>query len=172
LLKFRPESEVETAVIKVWRRLWRRLGGMGKFVAVVVVGAGLSYAVASAAQVSRHDGTFWGRLGTQDKTTYVTGYSDAMHTSFGKLDSLKVAAGVFHWKGANGILSQIARELDMSGVPADRVVTYLDNVYWNPRYVDFDVANAIELAAMRGTDLKSSWSEIPPIPSVNSHVKR
>ena len=100
-------------MIKVWRRLWRRLGGMGKFVAGIAVGASLSYAVASAAQVSRHDGTFWGRLGSQDKTAYVTGYSEAMHTSFGKLDSLKVAAGVFHWKGANRILGQIARELDM-----------------------------------------------------------
>src|SRR5580692_10748689 len=128
---------------------------MGKFVAGIAVGASLSYAVASAAQVSRHDGTFWGRLGNQDKTAYVMGYSEAMHTSFGKLDSLKVAAGVFHWKGANRILGQIARELDMSGLPADRVVAYLDSVYSNPRYEDFDVATAIELAAMRGADLKS-----------------
>ena len=45
-------------------------------------------------------------------------------------------------------------------------------VYSNPRYGDFDVANAIELAAMGGTDLKSSSSELPPLPSVNSHVKR
>jgi hypothetical protein len=143
-----------------------------KLVAGIAVGASLSYALASAAQVSRHDGAFWGRLGSQDKTAYVTGYSEAMHTSFGKLDSLKVAAGVFHWKGANRILGQIARELDMSGLPADRVVAYLDSVYSNPRYGDFDVANAIELAAMRGTDLKSSSSEVPPVPSVNSHVKQ
>jgi hypothetical protein len=43
----------------------------------------------------------------------------------------------------------------MSGLPADRVVAYLDSVYSNPRYEDFDVATAIELAAMRGADLKS-----------------
>ena len=150
-------------MIKVQRRRWRRLGGMGKLVAGIAVGASLSYALASAAQVSRHDGAFWGRLGSQDKTAYVTGYSEAMHTSFGKLDSLKVAAGVFHWKGANRILGQIARELDMSGLPADRVVAYLDSVYSNPRYGDFDVANAIELAAMRRTDLKSSSSEVPTL---------
>jgi hypothetical protein len=158
--------------MKVQRLGWRRLGGMGKFVAGVAVGAGLSYAVASAAEISRHDGAFWGKLGSQEKTAYVTGYSEAMRTSFGKLDSLKVAAGVFHWKGANRILGQLARELDMSGLPADRVVAYLDSVYSNPRYGDFDVANAIELAAVRGTDLKSSSGELPPPPSVNSHVKQ
>jgi hypothetical protein len=51
------------------------------------------------------------------------------------------------------------------------VVAYLDNVYSNPQYGDFDVANAIELAAMRSTDLKSSSSKLPPVPSVSSHVK-
>ena len=143
-----------------------------KFVVGFAVGASLSYALASAAQVSRHDGTFWGRLGSRDKTAYVTGYSEAMHTSVGKLDSLKITARAFHWKGANRILGQIARELDMSGLPVGHLVAYLDSVYSNPRYGDFDVANAIELAVMRGTDVKSSSGELPPAPSVNSHFKQ
>jgi hypothetical protein len=160
---------VKSKVIKIQRR--KRLGATSKFAVGIAVGASLSYALASAAQLSRHDGGFWGRLGSQEKIAYVTGYSEAMHTSVGKLDSLKVAAGVFHWKGANRILGQMARELDKSGLPADRVVAYLDNVYSNPQYGDFDVANAIELAAMRSTDLKSSSSKLPPVPSVSSHVK-
>src|SRR5271170_1865670 len=105
-------------VIKVQRLGWSRLGGMGKFVAGVTMGVGLCYAVAFAAEISRHDGAFWGKLGSQEKSAYVTGYSEAMRTSFGKLDSLRVAAGVFHWKGSNRILGQLARELDMSGLSA------------------------------------------------------
>ena len=77
---------------------------MVKFAAGVIVGASLSCAVASATQVSNHDGFFWKGLGNQDKTVYVAGYSDAMHTSLGKLDNLKVAAALFHWKGAGKIL--------------------------------------------------------------------
>ena len=157
-------------MIKFQRRRWRRLGGTVQFAVGIAVGASLSCALASAAQVSHHDGAFWGRLGSLDKTAYVTGYSEAMHTSFGKLDSLKVAAGVFHWKGADRILGQIARELDMSGLPTDRLVASLNKIYSNPRYTDFDVANEIELAALRDTsDMKSTTSESP---ISASHVKQ
>ena len=69
----------------------------------------LGCALAAAAQVSRHDGAFWSRLGNQDKAAYVEGYSDATHSSLDKLDNLRLAAGVFHWKGANKILAQVAR---------------------------------------------------------------
>ena len=63
------------------------------------MGATLTCAAASATQMSHHDGLFWKGLGNQDKTAYVNGYSDAMHASLGKLDNLKVAAALFHWKG-------------------------------------------------------------------------
>jgi hypothetical protein len=156
---------------RVQRRSWDRIASMGRFAAGVVVGASLSCALASAAQLSHHDGAFWSRLSGQDKTTYVAGYSDAMHTSLGKLDGLKVAAGVFRWKGANKILGQVRRELDMSGVHANDLVVYLDGVYSNPRYVDFDVAMAIESAAMRGTDLKSASGAPPALAAGSSSAK-
>jgi hypothetical protein len=107
--------------------------------------------LASAAQLSRHDGSFWKGLADPDKAAYVAGYSDAAHTSLGKLDSLRLAAAAFHWKGANKILSQVARELDVSALETNDLTAYLDSVYSSPRYKDFDVAMAIELAAMRGT---------------------
>jgi hypothetical protein len=137
------------------RRGSGRFDGMVKFAAGVVVGACLSCALASAAQVARHDGAFWKGLGQPDKTAYVAGYSDAAHASLGKLDQLKVAAGLFHWKGAGKILNQVARGLDLSDLPPQDLVAYLDNVYSNSQYGDFDLANAIELAAMRGAGSKS-----------------
>jgi hypothetical protein len=143
---------------RVQRRGWNQVQGMFKFAAGVVVGASLTCALASAAQVSRHDGAFWNKLGAPDKTAYVAGYGDAMHTSLGKLDSLKLAASVFHWKGANKLLGQVARELDVSGMTGPALVAYLDGVYANPRYSDFDVTMALGLAAMRGIDGKSSPS--------------
>lgn len=91
-------------MIKYQRREWRRTRSMSKFAAGVAVGVSLSCALAAAAQVSDHDGAFWSRLGHQDKAAYVAGYSDATQSTLGKLDTLKVAAGVFHWKGADKIL--------------------------------------------------------------------
>jgi hypothetical protein len=157
---------------KVQRRSCWQIGSMGEFAAGVIIGAILSCALASAAQVSRHDGSFWNRLGKQDKAAYVAGYSDAAHTSLGKLDSLKLAAAAFHWKGANKILSQLARELDVSGLEANDLTAYLDSVYSNPRYGDFDVAMALELAAMRGTSSKSPSNGVPPAASNAPDVKR
>jgi len=121
-----------------------------KFAAGVVAGAGLSCALASAAQLPRHDGSFWKALGNQGKTAYVDGYSDAMCTSLGKLDQLRIASALFHWKGAGKILNQVGRGMDMSSLPAKDLVSYLDNIYQSRQYGDFDVGNAIELAAMRG----------------------
>lgn len=139
-----------------------RVQGIVKFAAGVAVGASLSCALASAAQVVRHDGAFWKGLGTQDKTAYVDGYSDAMHTNLGKLDQLKIASTLLHWKGAGKILNQVARGMDLSSLPAKDLVAYLDNVYSNRQYGDFDVANAIELAAMRGPDGQSLAKKSAP----------
>ena len=154
------------------RRGSGRLGGLAKFAAGVIVGASLTCAVASATQVSRHDGLFWKGLGTPDKSAYVAGYSDAMHTSLGKLDNLKVAAALFHWKGAGKILGQVARGLDISGLAPEKVVAYLNNVYSNPRYGDFDVAMAIEAATMRGGDLKTASSQAPLADTSNSSATK
>ena len=140
---------------KAQRRGSGRFDGIVKFAAGVVVGASLSCALASAAQLTRHDGAFWKALGNQDKTAYVAGYSDASHASLGKLDQLKVAAALFRWKGAAKILNQVARGLDTSDLSPQDLVAYLDNVYSNSQYGDFDMANAIELAVMRGAGSKS-----------------
>jgi hypothetical protein len=142
-------------MIRGQRRVSGRFEGMVKFAAGVVVGASLSCALASASQIARHDGGFWKSLRGQDKTAYVDGYSDAMHTSLGKLDQLKIAAALFHWKGAGKILKQVERGMDLTNLPAKDLVAYLDNIYSNRKYGDFDVANAIELAVMRGVDAQS-----------------
>lgn len=134
---------------------------MIKFAAGIIAGASLTCAAAWATQAPRHDGSFWNGLGTQGKTAYVAGYSDAMNNSLGKLDNLKVAAALFHWKGAGKILGQVARGLDISGLPPQRVVAYLNNVYSTPRYSDFDVAMAIEAATVRGMDLTTTDSSSP-----------
>ncbi len=131
-----------------------RTGGVFKFAAGVIVGASLSCAFAWGATVVRHDGNFWKALGTPDKSAYIDGYSDAARVSLGKVDQLKIAASLFHWKGADKILSQVARGLDVSGTSDSDLVAYLDRIYQNPRYGDFDVSNAIDLAVMRGGQAK------------------
>jgi hypothetical protein len=133
-----------------------RFDGVVKFTVGVVAGAVLSCALASAAQVVRHDGSFWKGLGGQDKAAYIDGYSDAAGVSLGKLDQLKVAAGLFHWKGANKILDQLGRGLDLSSLSSSDLSAYLDKVYSNPQYRDFEVANAIDLAVMQNLDVKPS----------------
>jgi hypothetical protein len=143
--------------------------GLVKFAAGVIAGASLGCALASAAQLVRHDGVFWKALDKQDKAAYIDGYSDAASLSLGKLDQLKVAADLFHWKGANKILDQLKRGLDLSGLPAHDLALYLDNVYSNPQYSDFDVANAIELAVMRDIVAKpSAPQDAPSSPSASS----
>ena len=148
------------------------MGSMGKFAAGVVAGASLSGALAAAAQVSRHDGAFWSRLGNQDKAAYVAGFSDASNSSLGKLDNLRLAAGAFHWKGANQILAEVARGLDISGLSAPALIAYLDKLYSNHRYGDFDVGIAIELAAMRGIGAESASREVPASAPTSPDLKR
>ena len=166
-----PQGE-RPVMIKDRRHGWWRMGSMGKFAAGVVVGASLGGALAAAAQVSRHDGAFWSRLGKQDKAAYVAGFSDATNSSLGKLDSLRLAAGAFHWKGANKIFAQVARGLDISGLPAPALIAYLDRLYSNPRYGDFDVGIAIEVAAMRGISAQSASREVPALAPASPDLKR
>jgi hypothetical protein len=136
------------------RRVSARTSGVLKFAAGVIVGASLSCAFAWGATVVRHDGNFWKALGKPDKAAYVDGYSDAARVSLGKVGQLKIAADLFHWKGADKILSQVARGLDVSGVSDSDLVSFLDKTYQNPRYGDFDVSNAIDLAVMQGGQAK------------------
>jgi hypothetical protein len=145
---------------------------MTRFAAGVIVGAGLCGVVAAAAQGSHHDGAFWSRLGNRDKAAYVAGYSDATHSSLGKLDNLRLAAGVFHWRGADKIIAQVARGMDVSGLPIPALIAYLDKVYSNPRYGNFEVGIAIELAAMRGIDARSPSSEVPALTPAGPDLKR
>ncbi len=147
------------------------MGSMGKFVAGLIVGAGLSCTLAATAQVPHHDGVFWGRLDNQDKAAYVEGYSDAAHSSLGKLDNLKLAAGVFHWKGADKILAQVARGLDISSLPTPGLIAYLDSVYSDPRYGNFELGTAIELAAMRGIDAQATSIKVPGVTPASSDLK-
>jgi hypothetical protein len=157
---------------KYQRREWRRTGSISKFAAGVAVGVSLSCAIAAAAQGSGHDGTFWSRLGDQDKTLYVAGYSDATQLSLGKLDTLKVAAGVFHWKGADKILPQVERGMDISTMSGPALIGYLDKFYSNPRYGDLEVSNAIELAATRAIDAPSLPSKDVPVNSARPEFER
>ncbi len=129
-------------------------GGALRFAAGVIVGATLSCALAWGATVVRHDGNFWKGLNKPDKIAYIDGYADAAQVSLGKLDQLKIAAGIFHWRGADKILSQVARGLDVSGISDSDLEAYLDKIYQNPRYGDFDISNAIDLAVMRGGQAK------------------
>ena len=69
------------------------------------------------------------------------GYSDAAHFGLGKLDNLKLAAGVFHRKGADKILAQVAR--DQSSLPTPGLIAYPDSVYSDPRYGNFELGTAI-----------------------------
>ncbi len=149
------------------RRFVSNCKGMVKFAAGVVVGATLTCAAAAATQVVRHDGAFWKGLRNPDKIAYVDGYSDAAQAGLGKLDQLKVAAALFHWKGADKILNQVQRGLDVSHLSTNDLVAYLDTVYANPRYGDFDVANAIELAVMRGVGSKTAAQERVPAPDLS-----
>jgi len=148
-------------MFKVQQRRWEQMTGTGKFIVGAIVGASLSCALAAAAQVFPHDGAFWRRLGEQDKAAYVAGYTDAAHVSLSKFDNLKHAAAVLHWKGATKILPQVERGLNVPDAPAPALISYLDSIYSNPRYGDFDVGNAIGLAAIRGIGAKAAPSEAP-----------
>jgi len=128
---------------------------VSKFAAGVLVGASLSCAIAAAAPILRHDGAFWGRLGNQDKVAYVAGYADATQSSLAKLETLKAAAGIFGWKSADKIFAQIARGLDISQLTTAELIASLNKLYSNPRYGEFDVQMAIELAARRAIDAQS-----------------
>jgi len=122
---------------------------MKKFIAGVLVGLVVSLGVGFAAPSMDHDGVFWNKLNNAAKAGYVNGYSDAMQVSVGKLDSLTIAAGLFHWKGSDKIIRQLSGELSMSEIKPDVAVKKLDSLYSNPKYSELDLGQALQLLAAR-----------------------
>jgi hypothetical protein len=120
---------------------------MKKFVMGVVVGFVVSCGVGFAAPTVEHNGIFWGKLSNPAKTGYINGYSDAMQVSVGKLDSLNIAADLFHWKGANKIIRQLSHELTIGEVTPNQAVKKLDTLYSNPKYSELDLGQALQLLA-------------------------
>ncbi len=95
---------------------------MKKFISGVVVGFVASCGVGFAASSLDHNGVFWNKLNGAAKTGYINGYGDAMQVSIGKLDSLSIAGDLFHWRGSDKIISQLARELSTEELTPDQAV--------------------------------------------------
>jgi hypothetical protein len=122
---------------------------MKKFIAGVVIGLVASLGVGFAAPSMDHNGVFWNKLNNSAKAGYINGYSDAMQVSVGKLDSLHIAAGLFHWKGSDKIIRQLSGELSMSELKPDEAVKKLDSLYSNSKYSELDLGQALQLLAAR-----------------------
>lgn len=122
---------------------------MKKFIAGLLVGLVVSLGVGFAAPSMDHNGDFWNKLNNSAKAGYINGYSDAMQVSVGKLDSLTIAASLFHWKGSDKIIRQLSGELSMSELKPDDAVKKLDSLYSNPKYSELDLGQALQLLAAR-----------------------
>jgi len=105
--------------------------------------------VGFAAQGFEHNGVFWNNLNDAAKAGYINGYGDAMKVSAGKLDSLSIAADLFHWRGANKIIKQLSSELSTAHLRPDQAVKKLDTLYSNPKYSELDLGQALQLLAAR-----------------------
>ena len=122
---------------------------MKRFSAGVVLGFLASWGIGFAAPNFSHNGDFWNKLNTSAKTGYVNGYGDAMQVSAGKLDSLTIAADLFHWKGADKIIHQLSSELSTADLGSDAAVRKLDSLYANPKYSELDLGEALQLLAAK-----------------------
>jgi hypothetical protein len=118
---------------------------MKKFITGMIVGFLASWICAFASPTFNHNGTFWNRLSGDGKSGYVNGYNDAMQVSVGKLDSLTIAADLFHWKGAHKIIHQLARELSLSDVTTAEAVQRLNSLYASSKYSELDLGSALQL---------------------------
>ena len=125
---------------------------MKKFIAGLVVGFVASCGVGFAASSFDHNGVFWNKLNGTAKTGYINGYGDAMQVSIGKLDSLSIAGDLFHWRGSDKIISQLARELSTAEMTPDQAVKKLDALYSNPKYSELDLGQALQLLTARAPD--------------------
>ena len=122
---------------------------MKKFSVGVVLGFLASWGMGFAAQNFDHNGTFWNKLDTSAKSGYVNGYGDAMQVSAAKLDSLTIAAELFHWKGADKIISQLSSELSTADMSPGQAVRQLNTLYSNPKYSELDLGQALQLLAAK-----------------------
>lgn len=122
---------------------------MKKFIAGVVVGFVASCGAGFAAQSFDHNGVFWNKLNNGAKTGYINGYGDAMQVSAGKLDSLGIAADLFHWRGANKIIKQLSKELSTAELTPELAVKKLDTLYANSKYSELDLGQALQLLAAK-----------------------
>lgn len=130
---------------------------MKRFSAGVVLGFLASWGIGFAAPNFSHNGTFWNKLNASAKTGYVNGYGDAMQVSAGKLDSLTIAADLFHWKGADKIIHQLSGELSTADLGSGEAVQKLDSLYSNPKYSELDLGQALQLlAAKTPTDTEAA----------------
>jgi hypothetical protein len=120
---------------------------MKKLTAGVVVGFLVSCGIGFATQSSEHDGIFWNRLNNAAKEGYISGFRDAMQVSAGKLESLSIAADLFHWRGANKIIKQLSNELSTADLTPVQTVKKLDTLYSNPKYSELDLGQALQLIA-------------------------
>lgn len=122
---------------------------MKRFATGVVLGFVLSWSAGYAAQNLDHNGFFWSKLDPSAKGGYVSGYSDAMQVSAGKLDNLLVAADLFRWKGAKKIIHQISHELTANDLQPKEMVNRLNELYADHKYSELDLASAMQLLTMR-----------------------
>jgi hypothetical protein len=129
---------------------------MKKFIAGVMLGLMVSWGMGFAAPTVDHDGNFWNKLGNSAKAGYINGYGDAMQVSVGKLDSLTVAADLFHWKGADKIIHQLSRELSMNDTRPDDAIRKLDALYANPKYSELDLGQALQALPLLAERTQSS----------------
>ena len=136
---------------------------MKKFIAGVVVGFVASCGAGFAAQSFDHNGVFWNKLNNGAKTGYINGYGDAMQVSAGKLDSLSIAADLFHWRGANKIIKQLSHELSTAELTPDQAVKKLDTLYANPKYSELDLGQALQLLAAKAPMADTSDDAAGPV---------
>src|SRR6202161_934305 len=129
---------------------------MKKFIAGVVGGFLVSCGGGLAASSCYHNGVVWNKLNSTAKTGYINGYGDAMQVSIGKLDSLSIAGDLFHWRGSDKIISQLARELSTDELTPDQAVKKLDTLYANPKYSELDLGQALQLLAARAPEADGS----------------
>jgi hypothetical protein len=125
---------------------------MNKFFAGVMVGFLASCGLAFASSGLGHNGIFWNKLSAPAKDGYVNGYSDAMKVSVGQLDSLQIAADMFHWKGARKFIKQLSRELSMADLTPNQAVDRLNELYSNPKYSELDLGQALQLLTTRANE--------------------
>jgi hypothetical protein len=140
---------------------------MKKFAAGVVLGFLASWAVAFASPGLIHNGMFWNRLNASAKEGYVNGYADAMKVSANKLDSLTIAADMFHWKGARRIIRQLVGQLSMADLTPRQAVKRLNDLYANQKYSELDLGEALQILTTRAAE-----TAIPAIPRPEAKAAR